>query len=130
MFVEYERAKVVTTIKELSNLKGRRALITGATGGLGRIMSDTLAELGADLVLVDQPNSDFDSLSANLTERWGVKVEYQVCDLEQQSQRSDLMVSMKRSDQRLNILINNAALVGTSDLQGWAVPYEQQTLET
>ena len=41
----------MTTIKELSNLKGRRALITGATGGLGRIMADTLAELGADLRL-------------------------------------------------------------------------------
>jgi len=120
----------VTTIKELSCLKGRRALITGATGGLGKVMADTLAELGADLVLLDRPGSDFDSLSANLTERWGVKVEYHICDLEQQSQRADLMDSMKNSGQRLNILINNAAFVGTSDLQGWAVPFEQQTIET
>ncbi len=36
----------MTTIKELSNLKGRRALITGATGGLGKVMADTSAELG------------------------------------------------------------------------------------
>jgi NAD(P)-dependent dehydrogenase (short-subunit alcohol dehydrogenase family) len=120
----------VTTIKELSNLKGRRALITGATGGLGRVMADTLAELGADLVLVDRPGSGFDSLSASLTERWRIKVECQVCDLEQQAQRTDLMNSLKISGQRLNILINNAAFVGTSDLQGWAVPFEQQTIET
>ena len=72
----------MTTIKELSNLKGHRALVTGATGGLGKVMADTLAELGADLVLVDRAGSDFDNLSANLTERWDVKVEHQVCDLE------------------------------------------------
>jgi NAD(P)-dependent dehydrogenase (short-subunit alcohol dehydrogenase family) len=120
----------MTTIKELSNLKGRRAMITGATGGLGKVMVDTLAELGADLVLVDRPGSDFGSLSANLTERWGIKVEHQVCDLEQQVQRTDLMAWLKSSDQGLNILINNAAFVGNSDLQGWGVPFEQQTVET
>jgi NAD(P)-dependent dehydrogenase (short-subunit alcohol dehydrogenase family) len=120
----------VTTIKELSNLNGRRALITGATGNLGKVMADTLAELGADLILVDRPGSDFDSLSANLSNRWKVKVECQVCDLEQQEQRAGLMDWMKSVDQGLNILINNAAFVGTSELQGWAVPFEQQTVET
>jgi len=120
----------VTTIKELSNLNGRRALITGATGSLGKVMADTLAELGADLILVDRPGSDFDSLSTNLSNRWKVKVECQVCDLEQQEQRAGLMDWMKSVDQGLNILINNAAFVGTSELQGWAVPFEQQTVET
>ncbi len=57
----------MSTIKELSNLKGRRALITGATGNLGKVIANTLAELGADLILVDQPGSDFDSLTARLT---------------------------------------------------------------
>jgi NAD(P)-dependent dehydrogenase (short-subunit alcohol dehydrogenase family) len=93
-------------------------------------MADTLAELGADLVLVDRPGSGFDSLSASLTERWRIKVECQVCDLEQQAQRTDLMDSLKISGQRLNVLINNAAFGGTSDLQGWAVPFERQTIET
>lgn len=120
----------MTTIKELSNLKGRRALITGATGGLGRVIADSLAELGADLVLVDRPGSDFDSLSANLNQSWGVKIECRVCDLEQQAQRADLIAWLKSDDQGLNILINNAAFVGTSGLQGWAVPFEEQTIET
>ena len=98
----------MTTIKELSDLKGRLALITGATGGLGKVMADTLAELGADLILVDRPGSDFDSLSTNLTERWGVKVEHQLCDLEQQAQRTELKAWLKSSGQGLNILINLA----------------------
>lgn len=130
MSFEYQGTETVTTIKELMNLKGRRALITGATGGLGRIMADTLAELGADLVLVDRPGSDFDSLSATLAKRWGVKIEHNFCDLEQQEQRVELMDWLKSSSQGLNILINNAAFVGTSDLQGWGVPFEQQTVET
>ena len=120
----------MTTIRELSNLIGRRALITGSTGGLGRVMADTLAELGADLVLVDRPGSDFDDLSASLTERWDVNVECQVCDLEHQKHRTELMAILKDSGKGLNILINNAAFVGTSDLPGWGVPFEQQTVET
>jgi len=28
------------------------------------------------------------------------------------------------------VLINNAAFVGTSELTGWAVPFEEQTVET
>lgn len=120
----------MTTIKKLSNLKGRRALITGSAGCLGKVMADTLAELGADLVLVDRSGADFESLSATLTERWGVKVEHRFCDLELQDQRVELMAWLKSGGQGLNILINNAAFVGTSDLQGWAVPFEDQTVDT
>lgn len=120
----------MTTIKELMNLKGRRALITGATGGLGKVMADTLAELGADLVLVDRPGSDFQSLTETLTQRWGIKVQHRYCDLEQQDQRTELMDWLKSGGDGLNILINNAAFVGTSELQGWAVPFEDQTVDT
>lgn len=120
----------MTTIKELMNLEGRRALITGATGQLGRMMADTLAELGADLVLVDRPGSDFQSLTDTLIQRWGVGVQYQHCDLEKQNQRTELMDWLKNSGEHLNILINNAAFGGTSELEGWAVPFEEQTVET
>jgi short-subunit dehydrogenase len=122
--------KAVITIKELMNLKGRRALITGATGGLGKVMADTLAELGADLVLVDRPGSDFQGLTGTLFQRWGVKIQQRHCDLEQQDQRADLLDWLKTSGEGLNILINNAAFVGTAELQGWAVPFEQQTVDT
>jgi NAD(P)-dependent dehydrogenase (short-subunit alcohol dehydrogenase family) len=120
----------MNTIKALINLKGRRALITGATGGLGRVMAETLAELGADLVLVDREGSDFESLSENLSKSWGVNVQHRICDLEQQAQRCELVSWLKSGSQGLNILINNAAFVGTSELQGWGVPFEEQTVET
>lgn len=120
----------MTTIKELANLKGRRALITGATGGLGKVMADTLAELGADLVLVDRPGIGFQNFTEALKCRWGTKIQYRHCDLERQEQRDDLMAWLKCGNEDLNILINNAAFVGTSELQGWGVPFEEQTTET
>lgn len=125
-----KRIEIVRSIKELSNLQGRRALITGATGGLGKVIADTLAELGADLVLVDRPGSDFDRLSESLIKRWGVKIEIQICDLEQEVRRTELLTRLNDSCSGLNILINNAAFVGTSDIQGWSAPFEQQTVET
>ncbi len=120
----------MSTIKELADLSGRRALITGATGGLGKVFADTLAELGSDLILVDLPNSDFQTLSTGLIKDWGVNVESHPCDLEVQSQRTDLIEKLTSSGLGLNILINNAALVGASDLPGWNVPFEDQSIDT
>ncbi len=120
----------MATIAELSNLSGRRALITGAAGGLGSIFADTLAEQGASLILVDRPGSDLETLTSMLVHRWGVLVEVQYCDLEIQEDRKTLITTLKNSKQGLNILINNAAFVGSSNLVGWNVPFEEQSIET
>lgn len=120
----------MTTIKELINLKGRRALITGASGSLGKVIAETLAELGADLILIDRPNSELLTLSQDLRNQWKINVDFHICDLEHQNQRSSLLDVLKNEERGINILVNNAAFVGTSDLQGWAVPFEEQTIET
>lgn len=119
----------VMTISSLINLKGRRALITGAAGGLGRIMAQTLAELGTDLVLLDLPNAPIDALAEEIKKTWGVMVVVRHCDLESESEREALITELKQKGQ-LDILINNAAFVGTSGLQGWAVPFAEQSVET
>lgn len=120
----------MVTLNELMHMKGRRVLITGATGGFGQVIADTLAELGADLFLVDKPGTDFRHLSDSVARRWGVKIQCETCDLEQQAQRDDLVARVKRGGTKLDILINNAAFVGTSSLKGWALPFEQQSVET
>jgi len=120
----------MTSIEKLIDLNGRSALITGAAGGLGRVMAATLAELGADLILVDLPNMERSCLIDSLIERFKVNVEFISCDLEQEVQRAKLISQVKERNKSLNILINNAAFVGTSDLPGWSVPFEQQTVET
>jgi len=120
----------MTTLKELMDLRGRRALITGAAGGLGRVMADTLAELGADLVLVDRPGCDQRPLVKDLQAKWPVETLALVCDLEIEEQRKALIEAVKADGRGLNILINNAAFVGDSNLQGWVAPFEGQTLDT
>tara|TARA_B100000212_G_scaffold342462_1_gene329745 strand:+ start:1698 stop:2501 length:804 start_codon:yes stop_codon:yes gene_type:complete len=118
------------TVQKLMNLKGRRALLTGATGGLGCVMAETLAELGADLILVDLPGTDFSSLKKSLENNWSIKVWSYHCDLEQNNQRQELIDLVKDEHDILNILINNAAFVGTSELLGWSTDFENQTVET
>ena len=120
----------MSTIKELSNLNGRVSIITGATGHLGKVISETLAELGSDLILIDRPESDFSTMISDLKPRWGVEVETYSCDLELPNQRKELISSVVNSHKEINCLINNAAFVGTSELPGWSVPFGQQTSET
>ena len=104
-------------------------MITGAAGGLGKVFSGTLAELGADLVLVDRPGSELDALVSTLTQKHAIKIQRYFCDLESQDQRQALIGSLLTSC-KLNVLINNAAFVGTAELQGWSVPFAEQTIET
>lgn len=119
----------MTTLSTLMKLNGRRALITGACGGLGRVMVSTLAELGADLVLLDRSDTPLVELAAEVTAEWGVDVEVRHCDLESQATRDALIAGLLQEG-RLDILINNAAFVGTSGLQGWGVPFAEQSIET
>jgi NAD(P)-dependent dehydrogenase (short-subunit alcohol dehydrogenase family) len=120
----------VTTLKELSNLKGRRALITGAAGHLGKVFADTLAELGSDLILVDLPGTNLEEYSSIMSERWRIKVLTKYCDLEISNQRADLIAWVREFAQPLHILVNNAAFAGTTNLPGWSVPFEEQSVET
>jgi short-subunit dehydrogenase len=89
-----------------------------------------LAELGADLILLDRSDSDLKTLNQELTKRWGVRVENRICDLEDQNQRRDLIDKLIKSGLGLDVLINNAAFVGTSELLGWGVPFEDQSIDT
>ena len=118
------------TLKQLMDMQGRRVLITGATGYLGRMMAETLAEMGADILLVDLPNSNFVKLENSLQSKWHVNVSSTECDLESENDRIALIEQVKDDGKELNCLINNAAFVGSSGLQGWVCPFEEQTLDT
>jgi NAD(P)-dependent dehydrogenase (short-subunit alcohol dehydrogenase family) len=117
-------------IKELMNLQGRTALITGATGGIGQEAAITIAELGGNLLLVDRPGSDFNPIKERVLQKFSVNVECIVCDLENESSRQMLIDQVNDHNQELNIIINNAAFVGESNLKGWVTDFEDQDIET
>lgn len=120
----------MTTLSQLMDMRGRRALITGATGYLGQIMAETLAEVGADLILVDRPGSNFHDIEKQLADAWEVKVLSLACDFESEKDRDSMVACVKSDGLGLSCLINNAAFVGSSNLQGWVAPFEAQTMET
>lgn len=111
------------------NLDGRRAVITGGAGHLGRTMADSLAELGADIVLVDVAEAPMLEVANDIGRRWGVAVHALACDLEDAQARETLASEVGASG-GLDIVVNNAAFVGTSGLSGWAEPFERQSVET
>ena len=112
------------------SLKGRTALITGATGAIGQEIALTIAELGGSLILVDQPNSNYDYIKQNILNTWDTDIECIDCDLEYESSRKELIKLIIKSGKNLDILINNAAFVGESNLSGWVENFQNQSLET
>jgi NAD(P)-dependent dehydrogenase (short-subunit alcohol dehydrogenase family) len=118
------------TIAELMDLSGRVSLITGGTGVLGKLYAATLAEMGCDLVLLDRPESDFDAAIRAVSPINNINIHCVVCDLENEGQRKDIIDEIAREIGRLDILINNAAFVGESNLEGWVTPFDSQSLTT
>tara|TARA_B100000378_G_scaffold180386_1_gene145855 strand:- start:647 stop:1450 length:804 start_codon:yes stop_codon:yes gene_type:complete len=117
-------------LSELMSLHGRRALITGGAGHIATAMAETLSEMGADLVLVDLDQSRLDDLSKRLTTTYDVDVFPIRCDLEDEGDRFAAIEAVEANGVALDILINNAAFVGTSGLEGWAAPFDGQSLAT
>ena len=118
------------SIQDLFSLKNKFALITGAAGNLGKVFCDTLCELGADVYLVDVESSGLQELASKLQSKYHQEVVPIACNLEQEEERESLIKTVKKKQDSLDILVNNAAFVGTSELEGWSVPFEKQSLET
>ena len=116
--------------EQLISMNKRRVLITGAAGALGSIIAETLAELGASLILVDKKDSDLIELEKKLSIFKNINLLSVSCDLENEKERNFLIDKVKQEDQGLNCLINNAAFVGNSDLTGWVTSFEEQNLDT
>lgn len=117
------------TLADLSNLKGQVALITGGAGHIGRVVAAGLAELGCGLCLLDRPGSAVAEVSADLASAHGVPTWALALDLEDAEARGSLPQTLQDGPGRLDILINNAAFVGDTRLEGWVVPFAEQGLE-
>jgi NAD(P)-dependent dehydrogenase (short-subunit alcohol dehydrogenase family) len=120
----------VRTLSNLLDMTGRVAVVTGAAGELGRVISQTLSELGAELVLVDLPHSTVDALPERLAHAGRPTARVMHCDLEQREQRTDLIRRLNLEFGEVSTLVNNAAFVGTSSLEGWSTSFESQSVET
>jgi NAD(P)-dependent dehydrogenase (short-subunit alcohol dehydrogenase family) len=118
------------SLRELMSLEGRVALVTGGAGHIGRAIGHALAELGAQIAVVDISEARAAESASELNQRWsGAATEF-ACDLEQSDEVRDLPSRVRERFGRIDIIVNCAAFVGTSGLEGWAVPFEQQSDKT
>jgi 3-oxoacyl-[acyl-carrier protein] reductase len=85
-------------------IAGRRAIVCGASRGLGRAIADSLAEAGAELILNARGLEGIEQAAAELRERHGVTVHTLAGDLTTQEGCARLVEAFPRAD----ILINNA----------------------
>lgn len=118
------------SISEMISLKGRVAVITGGSGHIGRAMADALAEQGCSIILIDRNSVALEEVAASIRNRWSVRVEKVVIDLEIEKERDSIADIVFQHFGRLDILVNNAGFVGDSQLKGWVVPFEEQSIET
>lgn len=116
-------------IANLMSLQGRAALVTGGAGHIGNAFCETLAELGARVAVVDIRANAAVGVARRLQDEFGVPALGVGVDLADEAAVRALPGLVAREWGRLDVLVNCAAYVGTSALQGWAVPFEQQSTD-
>jgi NAD(P)-dependent dehydrogenase (short-subunit alcohol dehydrogenase family) len=90
------------------SLEGKVALVTGASGAIGRDISMALAEAGADLVLVGR-NTDRLRETAGVVEDKGGKSHAIMADLSKSEDIARIIQESMDQFQSVDILVNNAA---------------------
>ena len=88
--------------------KGQRALVTGASSGIGAVFARELARRGVNLVLVARSGKKLAALADELSASYGVAADVAVTDLAKPSAASELADSLLARDLQIDILINNA----------------------
>ncbi|MFC7497194.1 MULTISPECIES: SDR family NAD(P)-dependent oxidoreductase [unclassified Nocardioides] len=107
----------MTVLPPTSSLRGRRALVTGSSRGIGAALAERLAAEGADVVITGRTRRDhesrlegsLESVAARLSS-YGGRVELVVADLTDADARAGVVPEAERLlGGPLDILVNNAA---------------------
>lgn len=88
-------------------LKGKRALVCGASKGLGRAIAESLAKEGTDLFLLARDEQALSELTPKLKELGAGRVAHAVCDLLDETSRDKAIKSVQKDFHGLDILIHN-----------------------
>ena len=118
------------SLRELMSLKGRVAVITGGAGHIGSAVADGLAELGASIVLIDQNGDRSQAVAREISGKWNGEAAGYTTNLEAPGEILATVNGIRDRFKRVDIVVNCAALVGTTPLPGWVVPFEDQSAET
>ncbi len=99
----------------------RTALITGASGGIGKELAFQFAKNNINLILVARREKILQQVASNITSNYPVHVDYFKCDLTDISQIDELVNQLVQRKIKINYLVNNAGTgnFGTFDGMDW-----------
>ena len=117
------------SLKALSDMDGRVALITGGAGHLGMAMGKALAEMGATIIILDIDKKQSEKVAAQFTEKFGGDHTELFINLADKKSIASAPQFIEARYGHLDVLVNCAALVGSSGLKGWAKPFKEQDVE-
>lgn len=99
----------------MTALTSGRALITGATAGIGHSFAQALAARGLDLVLVARDESRLESIAETLRAKHGIDVEVLRADLTDPADVAQVAARISSNDDPVTVVVNNAG----ASIAGW-----------
>jgi NAD(P)-dependent dehydrogenase (short-subunit alcohol dehydrogenase family) len=108
-------------VKDLFNLSGRVAIVTGGSIGLGRQIAEGLAEMGANLVLCARKQERCQQ-AAEEFQQLGVRTLALGCDVKNPADIQAVVDAAFSQFGRVDVLVNNAGI-------SWGAPVEEMRLE-
>jgi NAD(P)-dependent dehydrogenase (short-subunit alcohol dehydrogenase family) len=111
------------SVRELFDLSGKVAIVTGGGSGIGRQMAEGLAEAGADLVLCARKAERCEQAAAEI-EQLGVRALGLACDVRDPDQIQAVVGRTVDELGSVDVLVNNAGTVWGATpedmpLEGW-----------
>lgn len=107
-----------------SELAGRTALVTGASGGLGADFARELASRGSSVILVARREELLRQVQAEIEQKYHVSVSTIAMDLGGETAPQELHERIRAAGQRVDILVNNAGFGLYGDFT--EIPWERE----
>lgn len=105
-------AQVPSSDLSIFDLSGKKALITGGAGGIGRACAIGMAKAGADVAIADQ-QTEIGMQTADEIRALGRKSLFVRCDVSDVSSVDSMVAEVVDSFGRLDIAFNNAGISGS-----------------
>lgn len=112
----------------MTDINGKRALVTGAASGIGRVLATHLANAGARLVLWDIDDEALSQFCTELVEA-GFVADMYTCDLTRREEVSAVAAQTLAQGGPVDILVNNAGIVSGKSLLELSDREIEQTFE-
>ena len=98
------------SVRQLFDLTNQNAVVTGAGGGIGRELCHALAEMGANIALVDVNRESLEKLAQELRKKYGKSVILYETDVSKGGEVEDMVTKALNTMGRIDILVNCAGI--------------------